>query len=347
MLSYVDEVLGNFSKFLSQNGLLDKALVVFTSDHGESLGEHGESTHGYFIYQSTLRVPLIFRWPNGSKEFLARVDEPASLLDVAPTLMQFAGFPKPTEFQGRSLLGSAKSNPPALAPEIYSESLYAKNHFGCGALQSLRLGRYKYIEAPKPELYDLAVDTGERQNLYALKKSLALSLKERTSAIRTRFQAVRPAASPALTPEAIAALNSLGYLAGGSSIPKLADSGPDPKDRIADSESYSHALILASSGRLTESNVKLRQLIAKYPEILDIRLSLAVNQQRQGMHQAAVQNFRQLLKRDPLNVLAHFDLAVSLFRLRQLDDAIKELQAALALEPNYTRAEGLLGTAWL
>ena len=151
------------------------------------------------------------------------------------------------------------------------------------------------------------MDFGEGQNLYALKKSLALSLKERIGAIRTRYQAVHPAASPALTPEAIAALNSLGYLASGSSIAKPADSGPDPKDRIVDSEKYSHALVLASSGQLNESNVILEQLVSKHPEVSDIRLSLAVNQQRQGMHQQAVQNLRVVLKRDSLNVLAHFD----------------------------------------
>jgi arylsulfatase A-like enzyme/Tfp pilus assembly protein PilF len=346
-LAYVDEVLGGFWSALAQQRLLEKALVVFTSDHGESLGDHGESTHGYFIYQSTLRVPLIIHWPSGSKGFAARVDEPASLLDVAPTILQFAGIARPSEFQGRSLLGWSTERPPGGAEEVYSESLYARNHFGCSSLQSLRLGRYKYIEAPRPEFYDLAKDPGETQNLYPFKKSLALSLRERLQALRSRFRVTRSAESRTLSPEAVAALNSLGYVAVSHAASNPTESRPDPKDRIADSESYSRALALVASGRLTEANLRLEQLRTKFPEVIDIRLSLGVNQQRLKQHKEATENFRQALKQDPLCVLAHFNLAVSYSELQQLDDAIKELQAVLAIAPYYTRADELLGTLWL
>src|SRR2546428_2300500 len=103
-LQYVDEQVGRFWEFLSQHGLLQKVLVVLTSDHGEGLGEHGEGTHGYFIYQSTLRVPLIIHWPAGSAKFPSRVGSVAGLIDVAPTILQFLSIPQPPHFQGRSLL---------------------------------------------------------------------------------------------------------------------------------------------------------------------------------------------------------------------------------------------------
>ena len=93
----------NFGTPSSSVAFMERALVVFTADHGESLREHGESTHGYFVYQSTLRVPLIIHWPKQSSSFAARVDEPVSLLDVAPTVLQIAGFARPAEFQGRDL----------------------------------------------------------------------------------------------------------------------------------------------------------------------------------------------------------------------------------------------------
>src|SRR5262249_30682981 len=177
-LSYVDRVLGDFLGFLDRRELLKNALVVFTSDHGEGLEDHGESTHGYFIYQSTLHVPLVIRWPAGVKRRPeARVDEPASLLDVAPTILDAVGLPRPAEMRGRSLARAEG------AEEIYSESLYARNHFGCAALRSLWVGRYKYIDAPKPELYDLLSDPGELQNLYAQQQRTAIALRERMAAL--------------------------------------------------------------------------------------------------------------------------------------------------------------------
>ena len=93
----------------------------------------------------------ILRMDRPPKGFIARIDEPVGLLDVAPTLLQFLGIPRPAEFQGRGLLDLATSKASTSPSEVYSESLYARNHFGCSSLRSLRLGRYKYIEASKPE----------------------------------------------------------------------------------------------------------------------------------------------------------------------------------------------------
>jgi membrane-anchored protein YejM (alkaline phosphatase superfamily) len=147
-LAYVDRVLGDFLASLERRGLLNRALIVFTSDHGEGLNEHRETTHGYFVYESTLHVPLIFHWPEGSKRVLQDlIAEPASLLDVAPTILDALGLTQSRAMHGQSLI--ARKSP----EEIYSESLYARDHFGCAALRTLRLGRYKYIDAPKPELY--------------------------------------------------------------------------------------------------------------------------------------------------------------------------------------------------
>ena len=211
-LAYVDELLGEFVKFLVRKRLFENSLIVFTSDHGEGLGDHGESTHGYFIYQSTLHVPLIIHWPLGARRFPDRMASPARLLDVAPTIAQFAGLKVPEQFQGQSLLGPLNQGQPSADIEVYGESLYASRHFGCSGLQSLQLGRFKYIEAPKPELYDLVKDPGETQNRYLAEKSMALSLRERLAGLRNRFRAEHTEKSQALSPEAVAALSSLGYV---------------------------------------------------------------------------------------------------------------------------------------
>jgi arylsulfatase A-like enzyme/Tfp pilus assembly protein PilF len=346
-LRYIDEQVGTFCDFLRQSGLFDKSLVILTSDHGESLGEHGEKTHGYFIYQSTLWVPLIIHWPGGSGSFPALAGEPASLMDVAPTILQFAGIPSPPEFQGRSLLELLHEGSPSGGREVYGESLYAHNHFGCSSLRSLRMGHYQYIQAPKPELYDLVADPRETTNLYALRRSLALASQERLSALRARFRGEHPPAAKALDPDTVARLGSLGYVALSSQHSDSPDTGPDPKDRITDFESYGRAIVLAAAGQVGESNARLERLLALHPELLDLHMSLGLNHQRQQQHEDAAREFQQVLKTDPLNIQAHFNLGLSLFELHRTDAAAKELEAALAIAPYYTHAEELLGAIWL
>jgi len=156
-----------------------------------------------------------------------------------------------------------------------------------------------------------------------------------------------PTAKPA-TPstDVLNALRSLGYLSGSTAASRLA-SQIDPKDRIGDFELFGHALALASAGRLAESNSLLVKLSGKLPDVADIRISLGLNNQQSGEHAAAVHEFRQALERAPLNPQAHFDLALSQFYLHRIVEAIPELQAALALEPGYTRAEELLADIYL
>lgn len=337
-LAYVDGVIGDFLSHLEGRGLLNAALIVFTSDHGEGLGDHGESTHGYFLYESTLRVPLIIHWPLGWKRSPNnRIDEPASLLDIGPTILDALGLPRGSVMKGRSLIREKGS------AEIYSESLYARNHFGCAGLRALRSGRYKYIDAPKPELYDVSSDPDESRNLYATEQPRATAMRQRLLTLISSEPVSKPATP---SPDTVAALRSLGYLSGSTAASRLA-SRIDPKDRIGDFELYGHGLALASAGQLAESNSLLLTLAEKLPEVVDIRISLGLNQQRSGHYAEAAHEFQQALERAPLNSQAHFDLALSQFRLHHSDEAIKELQAALAIEPWYTRAEELLSNIYL
>ncbi len=343
-LRYVDEQVGHFREFLEHQGLLPKSLVVLTSDHGEGLGDHGETTHGYFIYQSTLWVPLIIHWPAGPAKFPARVDAAAGLIDVAPTILQSLGIQQPAQFQGRSLIDLLSSKAATAVREVYSESLYAHNHFGASALWSLRRGDYKFIEAPRQEFYDLSNDPKETRNLYSQVRSLALASREQLLALRARYHGIHTAEGRPLDPEAVARLSSLGYVAISSSHPAPLESGADPKDRIEPFEDYGRAILLASTGKTSESNSLLEHLLTKYPDLVEVRMSLGLNCQRLGKHAEAVTEFQQVLKSDPLNAQGHFNLALSYFELRRLDEATRELQAALAIMPYYTRAEELLAT---
>jgi tetratricopeptide (TPR) repeat protein len=305
-ITYLDRAIGSFQESLAARKLLQDTLVVLTSDHGESLGEHGEQTHGYFIYESTLRVPLIFHWPAGAAGQPARVDEPVSVVDVAPTVLGFVGIAVPPQFQGHSLSRLLRPHPPDNEP-VYAESMYPRDHLACSPLRSIRLGHYKYIEAPKPELYDLASDPGEMQNRYESDRSIALALKTRLLSLEKGERQTAP--KPA-DPEVIASLRSLGYLSGG---PSRSGPGADPKDRLGEYERYGHAIQLANTGHLPE----------------------------------AIREFRKLLEEDGQNIQAHFYLAVCYYRSGRLDDAVTALGATLMTAPDYAPAHELLGTIWL
>jgi choline-sulfatase len=333
-LGYIDHVIGSFWDYLVSHDLVNKSLIVFTSDHGEGLGDHGESTHGFFIYQSTLHVPLIIHWPGGTALMPARVDAPASLLDVSPTILDTLRLPVPQAMEGKSLLAATGS--PA---GIFSESLYPQKHFGSSALASLRSGHYKYIEAPRPEFYDLAQDPGELTNLYASKASVASAYHERLNQLRLRYKPLAQATQNALSPEAVERLHALGYLTGKKSAPTTTSSAIDPKDRIVDYEKYGQAIYLASLGHLDESNAALKAILAHDPDLSDVRLTLGLNDQRMGNDVEAVEQFRAVLAADPTAAIAHLDAGLSYYNLHQFDAADKEFNAALAISPGYSKAE--------
>ena len=284
-VAYVDEAIGKFRRELDARGRLQDTLIALTSDHGESLGEHGEDTHGYFIYQSTLRVPVILHWPaSGNRP--ARVDRPASLIGLAPTVLEFLGVPAPPQFHGRSLMRPDEE-------PVYSESMYARDHLGCAALRSVRTGRYKYIDAPKPELYDLQADPAESHNRYSQEPALSAKLKARLEALSPATR--RPPPNPA-SAEVLARLRSLGYLGGGGS---RAASAVDPKDRLALYRRYGRAIHMANTGQLSE----------------------------------AIAEFRRVLREDPQNLLAHFYIGVCYYRMHRLDDAAAALKDIPAYPP--------------
>lgn len=339
-LSYVDGELGELFKYLEGNSLLNRCLIVFTADHGESLGDHGESTHGYFIYQSTLHVPLIIKWPSGFKSApKSRMDQPGSLIDLAPTILDVVGVRAPKQMQGRDLL--VTNSPEAL----YSESLYARNQFNFASLRSIRLGKYKYIEAPKPELYDLDTDPSELHNIYTEQKQTASALGKQLGLLS---QGGKSAVTPSLYQgETTAALRSLGYLAAPSRSAREISSNIDPKDHISDLERFSRALALASAGHLQESTSLLKALSIALPDNSEILTSIGLNYQREGNYSIAAESFASAAKAAPMNAQAHFDLGIAYFRMQQFDQALTELHIALSIQPWYTQAEELIATIQL
>jgi tetratricopeptide (TPR) repeat protein len=297
-LASVDKLLAKFADTLKREGWWDKALVIVVSDHGEGLGDHGESDHGYFVYESTLHVPFIVHWPAGKAKLGTVVDQPVGLIDFAPTALDFLGIPALPSFHGHSLL-RAGGGPPI------SESTYGRDSFGWAPLHAIRSDGWKYIEAPRPELFDLRNDPREIRNLFATEPSVAARLREQLKVVMAGTGAPTPSQSGDPVRER-KALQSLGYLAPGPRATSGAGRA-DPKDKLPELLRYEDALSLMQAGRYGE----------------------------------AVQKFRSILASDPGNLLAHRDLGVALIEMHRYAEALGELQkvAASSVEDYITRYE--------
>lgn len=209
--------------------LTDRTAIVVAGDHGESLGDHGEPGHGIFLYESVMRVPLIVRAPaiRGG-----RVSSIARLIDIAPTAFDLLGEAVPRS-DGVSLLPLMRGTRDRPDLDAYLESLYPER-FGLSRLRALRERRYKLIDAPRPELYDLHADPGEQHHLYDRRPSLAAAMTARLRVLGdARDAAAAVTTTLSLAGEARERLAALGYASGSRSIPLIDRSLPDPKDHIA------------------------------------------------------------------------------------------------------------------
>ena len=330
-LEYIDQVVGSFRDALQRDGWWDRSLVILLSDHGEGLGEHGEETHGYFIYQSTLRVPLLVHWPSGSSGYVRCASQPAALMDVAPTILDFLHLPAPPSFAGRSLLKGLNSGNPGDPAEVYGESLYSHDAFGWSALRSLRVGRYKYIAAPRPELYDLETDPGESRNVIARQPAEARSLEARLSNLLATHAPDRPTSGSVIPPARLAALQSLGYLAPGRQA--LKDSGPDPKDKLAEYRDYEQAQHEILSGRNNNAIAILRRLLERDPRNTLARRDIGVAYNAQACYDKARANLQQVLAVAPDDFVAQFELGLADEHLGLLPEALDHLRTACEMAP--------------
>jgi arylsulfatase A-like enzyme/Flp pilus assembly protein TadD len=277
-VAYTDASLGRFFDRLRAAHALDRALIVFTADHGESLGEHGESTHGLFAYQATIAVPLVI---GGDGVSAASIDSPVGHDDVAPTILDLVGVAIPDGLDGRSLV-----SPPAPDRPVYFEALDAALSRGWAPLTGVVQNGWKYIDLPEPELYDLSADPNEERN--RIGRDPHGDVLARTLA---RLEAAPAASAPtaALSEDAAARLRSLGYVgsaAGGARrTPTDAD---DPKRLVALNERFNSALTAFDEGRLDEALAALQAILRDRADFLVARTSAATILLAQGRSREAV-----------------------------------------------------------
>jgi choline-sulfatase len=225
-IAFADSQMARLLGALDARHQLDQTAVVVVADHGESLGQHGEDEHGIFVYDSVMHIPLLVRMPGVAAR---RISSVASLVDVMPTILDALGI-APVSTDGVSQVPAMRGRAANADRSIYTESLYPQR-FGWSALRALRDGRFKLIDAPRPELYDLEADPFEEQNIYAERRVVATAMASRLAAF-TESRGPARAEAARVPPELRARLASLGYV---GSAPRVHQAtGRDPKDFIAE-----------------------------------------------------------------------------------------------------------------
>ena len=338
-IAYADHELGRMLAWLKSAQLYNSSLIVFLSDHGESLREHGEQEHGFFVYNSTVHIPLIVKLPAGGGFRASRNPRVVETTAVASTLLEAAGIRDDMKGQIHSP-GLLKTRP-TTEDLAYSETFYPFSSFGWSPLHALETSRYHYIDAPQPELYDITSDPGEQNNLAPQQTATVAVLKDKLQNL-LRNHPYTPGAEPAsaLNPDAIEKLRSLGYVAYRSPVPAsaLASGLPDPKSKIGEFNQILEAEDAFQRHDEDHASALLRKVQEQDPNMYVIPFLLGESAVRQEKWQEASDQLQRCLKLNPNFDSAMTGLARALAKLGQVADAKTWLQKAVTINPENYRA---------
>lgn len=337
-IAYADHELGRVFAWLKENRLYDSSLILFLSDHGESLGDHGEQEHGYFIYNSTVHVPLIVKPPAASQGRPTRVSRPVETTAVAATLLSAAGIHD--AMAGQVKAGGLLDSPAASDDEAYSETFYPFSSFGWSPLHSLETSRYHYIDAPQPELYDVSTDPEEKSNLAASQTATMAVLKDKLQKLLSdRPYAPSGENSSGLSPDALDKLRALGYVAFRSPVPAGALTGlPDPKAKLGEFNTILEAEDALQRHEDDQAAELLRKVQEQDPEMYVIPFLLGESAVRHEKWQEAADALERCLKLNPRFDNAMTGMARALAQLGRTKEAQDWLQKAVELNPQNYRA---------
>jgi arylsulfatase A-like enzyme/Flp pilus assembly protein TadD len=347
-VAWSDELVGRLDDALARSGLRNDTLLVVTSDHGEGLGEHGESVHGFFVYESTLRVPLLVRGPGIAAG--RRIAATVGSVDVMPTVLDLLGVGNPagTTLSGRSLAAVLRGGQAPPEAAAYAESLLPLLHYGWSDLRTIREGRWKYIQAPRSELYDLAHDPGEERNLVEQEPARAAALRAALAAHLAREREAPASAdggTAAIPPDLLEKLGALGYLGAAAPAPGAA-TGADPKDKIAEFKVLNR-LVREGLIRLREKDYagsaeRLEELRRRGVDSFEVRYYLARALAGMRRHRQAATHFAAAAERLPGYAAAHLGLAdarVATGDLRGALDALRNGRASNPRDPRLPERE--------
>ena len=350
-IAYVDSAVGRLLTALRTRGLYHQTLFVVAADHGEAFGEHGELSHGLFLYDDTLHVPLLIKLP-GERSAHRLIENRVGLVDIAPTLLQELGIAAPSAMQGASLMPLMKPGADALGTATadraeYAETDYPRRAFGWSSLRSWRAGKYLYIDAPERELYDQSADPEEAHNLANTSPAVADAMAAQLEAFRRKTSRAG-GAQVALTPKQAAQLQALGYVTSGTGEPKAEDKQhpADPKEKVGISNALHKALLEADEQHYREAIPLFEQVLQAEPDIPIANLQLGRAWNSLGEYTKALPWLRKAVDLTPDSVEAHYELGAALGETGDWEGSAKQMQAALSQDPNFDALHFYLGSAY-
>ena len=345
-ITFMDMQVGRLLTELARLGVDDNTLVVLVGDHGEGLGDHGEWQHGFFVYESTLHVPLVFWWPD-RLEAGRVVDQQVRTIDIAPTILDLVGLTPLSDIQGRSLTPLLAGHELAEKLPAYAEALEGNSQLSLAPLRSITVGEWKYMLAPQPALFDLKTDPAEQVNLIDQQPEIADELHDELR------QLIADAPAPLeggdtfvqLTAEEVERLESLGYVASVASpeeptteLERLEPVGPDPRTHTDTIRAYEEARMALKDQRFDVAEEQLRQVIDALPEASAPPGELAQTLEDQGRIAEAMEVCERGLELHPNDTQLNLRYGQMLIRFRRYDEAVEHLQTALRTSPDSVMA---------
>ena len=348
-IAAVDRLVGRLVQSLPP-----ETIVAIAADHGEALGDHGEETHGVFLYDAVLRVPLVLRLPATGAG--TRVEARVRLADVAPTLLEAAGVPVPSAMQGQSLMPmvSQRLVPPkprsgeggtvAADRPVYAETEYPRRAFGWSPLAAWRNDRFLLVRAPKPELYDLVADPDATKNLAATRPRVVDGMAGELREFLVRSSGgARPSEGSAVDPELAKRLASLGYISASSGASRA---GVDPKDRIAIANALHQAVVAVEDGMFQKAIPLLEKVTASEPDIPLAQLQLGIARVRLKQHARAIGPLTKAVSLEPDQLFGHYELGIALYETGDVEGAARHLGIVAAKMPEWADVRYSLGSVY-
>jgi choline-sulfatase len=347
-ITAADTAVGKLVNALQQRKIYDNTAVIVVGDHGESLGAHGEDTHGIFLYDETIHVPLLIKLPQSqpaAKPATARVTAKVRLVDIAPTVLEIAAIPVPSQMPGQSLLRIAKSGGGGDQP-VYSRSDLPQRGFGWSPLESWRAGKYLYIRAPKPELYDLTADPGAAHNLAQTSKATLDTIAGQLDNFDRRFSGEAGKGCAELSSAEMQKLASLGYIGvQKSTCSAAAVAGTDPKDKIATANKVIEAAT-RDQAKPDRAIATLGPIVSADANLYLAQYTLGVALAQKTQYPEAVKHLHKAVELQPDSAWAHYEIGASLLKAGDFKTAIVHLEIAAERISGFSPAHTALAEAY-
>ncbi len=336
-IAYTDDSIGKVVQKLKDLAIYDKTLLIVTADHGEMLGEHGELGHGYFIYQGSVHVPMIFKLPGGKASH--RVPGIAGIVDIVPTVCSLLRIEAPADIQGIDLSADLSGDGHTRKDRyLFCESLWPTK-YEANPLLGIVDGRFKYIQTTRPELYDLSADTAEAGNLVAKDPNRARTMQEKLAHILEASAHNTSGGTAALDAESLKRLQSLGYIGGAvDKSLRLDQSKKDPKDLLQFHELGEQIPLAFEAKNYARVAALARQQIELEPDLPNGYGVLAEAAANMREHTLAIASFTKVIEMQSEQAAAWHGRGVCRWRSDDLKGALADFDRAIELNPDFADA---------